>query len=221
MLSARERTKRDTGDKALHESALLHVVAILLIPLISLLFACAKNTPPAAQPGQETMPPKEAAATPSGPMTEGKAPSRGYCPRGIHLQYTSALDLNLYENRAHTILMVIYQLSGMNGYNSFVKTTDGLKRLMQADRFDASVVGVDQFFVEPNEKKILSLDRAENAQYVAIVPATTIGSRARSTGSLKSPSSSKRRVSMGSGLRFRVSAYSIFLYSWDPIRFRR
>jgi type VI secretion system VasD/TssJ family lipoprotein len=105
----------------------------------------------------------------AGPMTEGKAPARVFWPKGIQIQYTSAVNLNLYENRAHTILLVVYQLNGLNAYNSFIKTPDGLSRLMQADRFDASVVGVDQFFVEPNEKKTLFLDRAENVQYIAVV----------------------------------------------------
>lgn len=171
MTSARTRDKKESAGHPFHKYVLRNVFTILLI---AALFACAKKAPPPAAPttpppGQETMTPKAAAATPSGPTTEGKVPSRGFWPQGIHIQYTSSPDLNLYESSAHTILVVVYQLSSLNMYNSLAKTTDGLIKLMQAERFDASVVGVDQFFVEPDEKKILTLDRAENAQHVAIV----------------------------------------------------
>ena len=66
-------------------------------------------------------------------------------------------------------MLVIYQLTGLNAYNALVKTSDGLGKLLQGERFDQSVVGVDQFFIEPGDKKTLSLDRAENVQYVAVV----------------------------------------------------
>jgi hypothetical protein len=60
-------------------------------------------------------------------------------------------------------------LNGLNAYNTLIKTPDGMNRLLQADRLDPSVVGVDQFFVEPNENKTLVLDRSENTQYVAVI----------------------------------------------------
>ena len=143
---------------------------IVPVLLVLCLFACAKQPDHTADlHGSVTTSPTAAKPMLAGPMTEGKTPARVFWPKGIQIQYTSAVNLNLYENRAHTILLVVYQLNGLNAYNSFIKTPDGLIRLMQADRFDASVVGVDQFFVEPNEKKTLFLDRAENVQYIAVV----------------------------------------------------
>jgi predicted component of type VI protein secretion system len=106
---------------------------------------------------------------PAGLPAEGKVPSRVFWPKGIQIQYTTSANLNYYEACAHTILLVVYQLNSLNVYNINVKTPEGLNRLMQAERFDASVVGVDQFFLNPSEKKTLYLDRAENTQYVAIV----------------------------------------------------
>lgn len=149
------------------------ITGIFTILLLSCFTACAKKTDSTAGPQGSVMPSPTAASSapagPAGPMTEGKAPARIFWPKGIQIQYTSAVNLNFYENRAHTILLVVYQLNGLNAYNSLIKTPDGLNRLMQADRFDPSVVGVDQFFVEPNEKKTLLLDRTENVQYVAVV----------------------------------------------------
>jgi len=147
---------------------------VLVFLMLLCLNACASKKDAAS-----TMGPQGSAAAipkagtpsggPAGPTTEGNAPTRVFWPKGIQIQYTSAANLNSYESKAHTILLVVYQLSGLNAYNALVKTADGLNRLLQADRFDPSVVGVDQFFVEPNEKKTLVLDRAENTQYVAVI----------------------------------------------------
>jgi len=156
------------------KKSILASIAVFLLLLC--LGACAKKTETAAGP-QGTAPPTPTAAAggpsgpagPAGPTTEGTAPSRVFWPKGIQIQYTSSPKLNYYEDKAHTILLVVYQLNGLNAYNIFTKTPDGMNRLLQADRFDPTVVGVDQFFVEPNESKTLVLDRAENTQYVAIV----------------------------------------------------
>jgi type VI secretion system VasD/TssJ family lipoprotein len=144
-----------------------------MISLSFCLISCAKKNGATAGPQGSATPTPTAAASapagPAGPVTEGTTPARVFWPKGIQIQYTSAPNLNFYENRPHTILLVVYQLSGLNAYQSFFKTPDGLGRLLQADRFDPSVVGVDQFFVEPNEKKTLVLDRVENAQFVAVI----------------------------------------------------
>ena len=103
------------------------------------------------------------------PVTEGAVPNRVFGPRGIQIHYTAAANLNYYENKSHTILLVVYQLNGLNAYNQQLKTADGLSKLLQAERFDNSVTGVDQAFIEPGEEKTLALDRYENTQTIAVV----------------------------------------------------
>jgi type VI secretion system VasD/TssJ family lipoprotein len=103
------------------------------------------------------------------PLTEGAVPNRVFGPKAVRINYKAAANLNFYENRAHTILLVVYQLSGLNAFNQQIKTAEGLSRLLQAERFDNSVTGVDQTFIEPGEEKALVLDRYENTQAVAVV----------------------------------------------------
>jgi len=103
------------------------------------------------------------------PVTEGTIPNRVFGPKDIQIRYTAASNLNYYEDKAHTILLVIYQLNGLNAYNQQIKTADGLTKLLQAEKFDNSVTGVDQAFIEPGEEKTLTLDRYENTQTIAVV----------------------------------------------------
>jgi predicted component of type VI protein secretion system len=106
---------------------------------------------------------------PAGPMTEGATPARVFWPKGIQIQYASAPNLNFYEDRAHTLVLVVLQLTSQSAYQALAKTPDGLVRLLQADRFDPSVAGAELFIVEPNERKTLYLDRLENVQHIAVV----------------------------------------------------
>jgi predicted component of type VI protein secretion system len=103
------------------------------------------------------------------PVTEGAIPNRVFGPKGIQIRYTAAANLNYYENKNHTILLVIYQLNGLNAYNQNTKTADGLCKLLMAEKFDNSITGVDQAFIEPGEEKIITLDRYENTQTIAVI----------------------------------------------------
>jgi len=103
------------------------------------------------------------------PVTEGAVPNRVFGPKAIQITYTAAGNLNFYENKAHTILLVIYQLSGLNAFNQHVKTEEGLNKLLAAEKFDNSVTGVDQVFVEPGEERTVVLDRYENTVNIGVV----------------------------------------------------
>jgi len=103
------------------------------------------------------------------PVTTGTVPNRVFGPKDIQIHYKAAANLNYYENKGHTILLVVYQLNGLNAYNQQIKTADGLSKLLQAEKFDISVTGVDQAFIEPGEEKTLTLDRYENTLTIAVV----------------------------------------------------
>ncbi len=103
------------------------------------------------------------------PVTEGAVPNRVFGPKAIQVQYTAADNLNYYENQAHTILLVVYQLNGLNAFNQQVKTEEGLNKLLAGEKFDNSVTGVDQAFIEPGEEKTLVLDRYENTMNIGVV----------------------------------------------------
>jgi hypothetical protein len=85
--------------------------AIFLVVIY--LCACAAKTETTAGP-QGTAPPHTGcfprrSLGAAGPTKEGKEPSRVFWPKGIQIQYTSSPNLNYYENKAHTILLVVYQ----------------------------------------------------------------------------------------------------------------
>jgi len=44
-----------------------------------------------------------------------------------------------------------------------------LSKLLLAEKFDNSVTGFDQEFIEPGEEKTIILDRYENTQTIAVV----------------------------------------------------
>lgn len=96
-------------------------------------------------------------------------PERFFDPQGIEINYTADPLLNSYEDRPRTLLAVVYQLNNINAFNKNVKDADGLAKLLLAESFDQSVVGVDKFFIEPGEKKTFTTGRAENTRWVGIV----------------------------------------------------
>ena len=93
----------------------------------------------------------------------------GFGEKAIEISYKADKNLNLYDEKPHTILMCLYQLSDPNIFNELSKSEDGLNKLLNCSRFDQSVVGFMKIIVQPGESKNLSLDRAEKAKWVGIV----------------------------------------------------
>lgn len=93
----------------------------------------------------------------------------GFEKKAIEISYQADKNLNLYDEKPHTILMCLYQLSDPNVFNELSKSEDGLNKLLTCSRFDESVVGFMQIIVQPGESKSLYLDRAENAKWAGLV----------------------------------------------------
>lgn len=91
--------------------------------------------------------------------------------RAILLRVRSAGNLNHYQDRAHTLLLGIYQLSDPNGFNTMRRTKAGLQELLAKERFDAAggIVAAEKRVIRPDRAEVIILDRAEGAQYVGIV----------------------------------------------------
>lgn len=96
-------------------------------------------------------------------------PQWTYEPGGVKLRYKADTRLNEYGGKSHTVLLCVYQLTQPNTFNTLAKTQEGLLKLLECKPFDASVVSLEKFFVEPGEDQLKLLDRAENATYVAVV----------------------------------------------------
>jgi len=90
-------------------------------------------------------------------------------PEGIQIHYTADKLLNLQDNESHTLLLAVYLLRDTNAFNDLAANRDGLAKLLQAERFDAAVMGVNKIVIQPGEEKTAVLNRAENARWIGVV----------------------------------------------------
>jgi len=112
------------------------------------------------------------ASAPPKPTLQSEDPELLLWPRAeqaIRLRISSDRDLNIYEAKAHSIQVCVYQLDKTDEFLKLVKTQDGIEKLLKAELFDKSVKDVVRLFMQPLEETSLALDRAENATFVGIV----------------------------------------------------
>lgn len=87
----------------------------------------------------------------------------------IRIDIKADHDLNLYNKRTHTLYMCFYQLGELNAFDQLAQDDSGIRRLLEAKMFDSSVAAVSSKTILSGEHITLSLDRAERAQYLAVV----------------------------------------------------
>ena len=92
-----------------------------------------------------------------------------YKPQSIEISYQADMMLNEFKGSSHAIQVVIYQLDTVNKFVEFSEYKDGLKKLLAAQNFDASVKAVKKIFIDPGESKKIIFDRAEKSRWVGIV----------------------------------------------------
>ena len=90
-------------------------------------------------------------------------------PEGITIHYRADKQLNVYNDEPHTVVLIVYQLTGIDVFNSLVKDEEGLKKLLREENFDPTIVSIDKIIVQPGDRNTLVVDRAENARWVGIV----------------------------------------------------
>jgi type VI secretion system VasD/TssJ family lipoprotein len=118
---------------------------ILIFPFIAFLSSCS-SSPKIIQP-----------------------PEWEYERNAIQLHLTSDPRLNLYQKRAHSLILCVYHLKDLNGFNQLADEKDGLSKLLECSRFDPSVTYSKRLIVQPNQEVKESLDRTEGAKYVGII----------------------------------------------------
>ncbi|MBT8342841.1 MAG: hypothetical protein HKP58_18505 [Desulfatitalea sp.] len=77
--------------------------------------------------------------------------------------------LNLYNNNAHTLYVCFYQLASLNTFDQMTADPSGIRQLLNCRLFDESVAAASSKVIHAGEDLVLTLDRAERAQYVALV----------------------------------------------------
>src|SRR5664279_285123 len=60
-------------------------------------------------------------------------------------------QLNLYQGLAHSLYLCTYQLKDPNAFNQLADEKDGVEKLMECSRFDASVAYTKRLVVQPGQ----------------------------------------------------------------------
>jgi type VI secretion system VasD/TssJ family lipoprotein len=89
--------------------------------------------------------------------------------KAIRLQFTADRDLNVYDSKAHSVQICVYQLDKPDAFQNLAKTQDGITTLLKAESFDKSVKNAVRLFVQPLEETVFELDRVEDATFVGVV----------------------------------------------------
>lgn len=111
----------------------------------------------------------------SAPVPAAMAPdpaqgvSWSFQPGGIVMALKADRSLNLYDDKPHTVVLCVYQLSDPSKFNDLLKTSQGVIGLLPCERFDPSVASTQKLIVYPGEERTLKLDRAEKARFVGVV----------------------------------------------------
>lgn len=96
-------------------------------------------------------------------------PEWRYEKDAIRLNLRSDPRLNLYEDSPHTLLFCVYQLTDPNAFNQQKEEKEGVAKLLECTRFDASVAASKRMVIQPGQESTILLDRAEKAKYVGVV----------------------------------------------------
>jgi type VI secretion system VasD/TssJ family lipoprotein len=116
-------------------------------------------------------------------------------------------QLNRFERNSHTLFLCLYQLKDPNGFNQLVQDKDGLPKLMECNRFDATVANAKQFVVQPGQEFSDVCDKAEGARYIGIATGYYGMGKVKITG--LSPLLSTKEGSGGSVVRIDLGPYQI------------
>lgn len=98
-----------------------------------------------------------------------KKPEWKFQKEAIRIYIKKDHQLSLYQNKAHTLYVCFYQLSELNAFNQLTRDSSGIRKLLECKSFDSSVAAVNSKIIHAGDNLTIKLDRAERAQYLAIV----------------------------------------------------
>ncbi len=96
-------------------------------------------------------------------------PMPTYMRNAVNLTITASEQVNLYDGLPHATVLCIYQLSDPNVYQQMVEEVGGVDKLLGCENFDPSVKSRRRIVIQPGDRKVLTMDRAEGARYLAVV----------------------------------------------------
>jgi type VI secretion system VasD/TssJ family lipoprotein len=98
-----------------------------------------------------------------------KEPAWIFEKESIKIHIKADHQLNLYNGKAHTLYIGLYQLVSINAFNQLSADKEGIRKLLECKPFDGSVTSVVSNVIHAGENITLTLDRTEKSQYLAIV----------------------------------------------------
>ncbi len=104
-----------------------------------------------------------------GCATKINKPDWRFEKEAIRVHIRADHKLNLYNSKAHTLYLCFYQLSELNAFDQLAQDEAGIHKLLECKLFDGSVAAVNSKIVHAGENMTLFLDRAERAEFLAIV----------------------------------------------------
>jgi type VI secretion system VasD/TssJ family lipoprotein len=102
-------------------------------------------------------------------------PEWAFQKSAVRIHFKAANKLNLYNSKAHTLYVCLYQLQGLNAFDQLTADPEGIGQLLDCRLFDKSVASASSKVIDPGEDITLAVDRAERAQYVALVAGYSSG----------------------------------------------
>ncbi len=98
-----------------------------------------------------------------------KKPDWAFEKEAIRIHIKADNKLNLYNGKAHTLYVCFYQLSQLNALDQLAQDASGIQTLLECKLFDSSVAAATSKVIHAGETITFTLDRAERAEYIAIV----------------------------------------------------
>lgn len=104
----------------------------------------------------------------SSPKVAVSTPPLEYKKGGISLSIVADPQLNRYKNSPHTLLLCLYQLKDPNGFNQLADDQNSLAKLLECDKFDASVTHTKRIVVQPGQTFSEKRDLAEGTRFFGV-----------------------------------------------------
>ncbi|HBA86867.1 MAG TPA: type VI secretion system lipoprotein TssJ [Geobacter sp.] len=77
-------------------------------------------------------------------------------------------QLNRFESNPHALSLCLYLLKDPNGFKQLVQEKEGIPKLLDCSRFDATVVNARQIVVQPGQELKEINETGEGARYIGI-----------------------------------------------------
>lgn len=116
-----------------------------------------QNSPPKSEKAEEK------------PTAEASPAEIPHIKNGINIHLIGDKNLNWYRKTPHALILCVYQLKDLNGFNQMVEDKNGMAKLMECGRFDSSVNYVKRVVVQPNKDVYECMELTEGTKNVGVI----------------------------------------------------